>query len=248
VPTSGWHIDANYLSALAPPAGVRTHALFGDVGPRGGGTQLVSGSHRLVHKWFTDHPPPRGTRGEEWRRRYAGDVRGQQMGPHPRWRMTVEDLRMLVDYHYWARDRMFEALAPLTAEQFTRHVANSFPSIRETVVHLYTADWGWHLLWQGLPLTQPPSVDSFPDLASVQTVWQDEERKVRGFVENLREADVGGFWPKFLHVVNHASYHRGQVTMMLRQLGVEVPRSQDMIIFSKERSAMESLQAIASAR
>jgi len=110
--------------------------------------------------------------------------------------MTVEDLRMLVDYHYWARDRMFEALAPLTAEQFTRHVANSFPSIRETVVHLYTADWGWHLLWQGLPLTQPPSVDSFPDLASVQTVWQD---------------------------------------------------SQDMIIFYKERSAMESLQAIASA-
>jgi uncharacterized damage-inducible protein DinB len=77
--------------------------------------------------------------------------------------MTVEDLQVLVDYHYWARDRMFEALAPLTAEQFTRHVANSFPSVRETVVHLYTADRGWHLLWQGLPLTAPPSVDSFPD-------------------------------------------------------------------------------------
>ena len=67
VPTSGWHIDANYLSALIPPAGVRTHALFGDVGPRGGGTQLVSGSHRLVHKWFKDHPPPKGTRGAGFR-------------------------------------------------------------------------------------------------------------------------------------------------------------------------------------
>lgn len=60
---------------------------------------------------------------------------------------------------------------------------------------------------------------------------------VRGFVENLREADVSGFWPKFLHVVNHASYHRGQVTTMLRQLGVAIPRSQDIIIFYKERSA-----------
>ena len=67
MPTSGWHIDANYLSALIPAAGVRTHALFGDVGRRGGGTRLVSGSHRLVHKWFKDHPPPKGTRGGELR-------------------------------------------------------------------------------------------------------------------------------------------------------------------------------------
>lgn len=151
--------------------------------------------------------------------------------------MTVGDLRVLLDYHYWARDRMFEALAPLTADQFTRHLDNSFPSIRDTVVHLYTADWGWHLLWQGQTLTDPPPAASFPDLASVQTAWYDQERHVRGFVGNLREADVGGFWLKLLHLINHASYHRGQVTTMLRQLGVEAPKSQDMIIFSKERSA-----------
>jgi hypothetical protein len=46
---------------------VRSHALFGDVGPRGGGTQLLSGSHRLVHQWFKDHPPPKNTRGSELR-------------------------------------------------------------------------------------------------------------------------------------------------------------------------------------
>ena len=44
VPASGWHADANYLSALSPPAGVRSHALFGDVVPRGGGTLFLSGS------------------------------------------------------------------------------------------------------------------------------------------------------------------------------------------------------------
>ena len=67
VPSSGWHIDANYLSALSPPAGVRTHALFGDVAPRAGGSLIVSGSHRLVHKYFDDHPPPPGTRGATYR-------------------------------------------------------------------------------------------------------------------------------------------------------------------------------------
>lgn len=54
VPARGWHADANYLSALSPPAGVRTHALFGDVARRAGGTLIVSGSHRLVHTCFRD--------------------------------------------------------------------------------------------------------------------------------------------------------------------------------------------------
>jgi hypothetical protein len=68
VPSSGWHADASYLSPLSPPAGLRTHALFGDVARRAGGTLIVSGSHRLVHQYFKAHPPPHGTRGAEYRR------------------------------------------------------------------------------------------------------------------------------------------------------------------------------------
>lgn len=67
VPSSGWHADANYLSALSPPDGVRVHALFGDVAPRAGGSLIVSGSHRLVHRYFTAHPPPKGARGGDYR-------------------------------------------------------------------------------------------------------------------------------------------------------------------------------------
>jgi hypothetical protein len=68
VPSRGWHADANYLSALSPPAGIRTHALLGDVEPRAGGTLFISGSHRLVYKHFTDNPPPPGTRGADCRK------------------------------------------------------------------------------------------------------------------------------------------------------------------------------------
>jgi hypothetical protein len=68
VPARGWHADANYRSALSPPVGVRTHALFGDVAPRAGGSLIVSGSHRLVHRYFQEHPPPRTARGADYRR------------------------------------------------------------------------------------------------------------------------------------------------------------------------------------
>jgi hypothetical protein len=82
VPAGGWHIDANYLSALSPPAGVRTHALFGDVTPRAGGTLIVSGSHRLVHRYFADRPPALGTRGAAFRKllrghAYIGDLHAE---------------------------------------------------------------------------------------------------------------------------------------------------------------------------
>jgi hypothetical protein len=44
-----------------------------------------------------------------------------------------------------------------------------------------------------------------------------------------------GFWQMLQHVVNHASYHRGQITTLLRQLGAEPPKSMDMIAFYRER-------------
>jgi ectoine hydroxylase-related dioxygenase (phytanoyl-CoA dioxygenase family) len=68
IPTSGWHIDAKYTSALSPPGGVKTLALFGDVAPRGGGTQVLSGSHRLIHDWFRQNPPPTGARSADMRK------------------------------------------------------------------------------------------------------------------------------------------------------------------------------------
>jgi uncharacterized damage-inducible protein DinB len=43
------------------------------------------------------------------------------------------------------------------------------------------------------------------------------------------------FWQMVLHVVNHGSYHRGQVTTMLRQLGVAAPRYMDLIVFYREK-------------
>jgi ectoine hydroxylase-related dioxygenase (phytanoyl-CoA dioxygenase family) len=68
VPDKSWHIDANYRSPLFPAGGVKTLALIGEVEPRGGGTQIVSGSHRLVSDWFRRHPPPPTARSAELRK------------------------------------------------------------------------------------------------------------------------------------------------------------------------------------
>lgn len=68
IPTSGCHIDAYYASPLLPARGVKTFALLGDIAPRGGGTLMVNGSHRLVYEWFQENPPSRGARSAQMRR------------------------------------------------------------------------------------------------------------------------------------------------------------------------------------
>src|SRR5262249_24117539 len=67
VPSNGWHVDGDYTGRLRPPSGVKVHAMLTDVEPRCGGTNILSGSHRLVHKWFSEHVPARGTRGVQFR-------------------------------------------------------------------------------------------------------------------------------------------------------------------------------------
>jgi uncharacterized damage-inducible protein DinB len=160
--------------------------------------------------------------------------------------MTTDDLRGLLDYHYWARDRLLNAVEPLAPEQFTRDLGSSFKSIRDTVAHIYGAEWIWHERWRGRAPAALPRADQFDNVAALRSGWSDLERNVRGFVDGLPDRDVGRvfeyqmlsgkpasspFWQMVHHVVNHASYHRGQVTTMLRQLGAAPPQSLDAIAF-----------------
>lgn len=166
--------------------------------------------------------------------------------------MTYEDLRTLLDYHYWARDRLLAAGEALPSEQFTRDMGNSFRSVRDTLAHIVGAETAWLSRWQGNSPTALLPADQFSDVAAVRQVWTKLEPQVRAFLDGLGEqgvtrvfeykllsgaAGASPFWQMLQHVVNHASYHRGQVVTMLRQLGQQPPKSLDMIAFYRERSS-----------
>jgi len=164
--------------------------------------------------------------------------------------VNIQDLRTLLDYHYWARDRIIAALLPITPEEYTRELGSSFTSIQDTLGHVYSAEWAWHQRWTGVSPTAQLPRETFPDVATVRDLWVKTESDVRGFLEQLGEAgiertfeyktlagDPGSsvFWHMLQHVVNHASYHRGQLTTMLRQVGRPAPESMDLIRFYRTR-------------
>lgn len=164
--------------------------------------------------------------------------------------VTPDEARSLFDYHLWARERALAAVDGLTSEQFLRDMGNSFGSVRDTVAHLYGADQAWFQRWNGGSPRGLPAPAGFPDLASLRAAWAELDPKMRAFVAGL-DADglartltyqafsgqTGTFsYQQMLqHLVNHGSYHRGQITTLLRQLGAGPAKGMDLIVWFRER-------------
>jgi uncharacterized damage-inducible protein DinB len=168
--------------------------------------------------------------------------------------VTIDDLKILIEFHYWATRRVLKAVERLTADQFTKNLGNSFPSVRDTLAHLYGADWIWCSRWEGESPTAMPEPEMFPDISSLRTAWDEHEPRVRAMLKRFGDAGVDQpleyvrngvrqsqpFSQTLQHLVNHGSYHRGQVVTMLRQLGAEVPPSTDLIAYFRERAGVPS--------
>ena len=164
--------------------------------------------------------------------------------------MTHGDLSTLIGFNYWARDRMLDSVSALAVDQYVKPMGNSFSSVRDTVVHIYSAEWVWCSRWHGTSPSSPINASDYPDLVGVTSAWRDLEQKIRAFVDGLDDARISDeieyrlmngqasrspIWQMVQHVVNHGTYHRGQVATLLRQLGAR-PASTDLITFHRERT------------
>ena len=165
--------------------------------------------------------------------------------------MTVEDFRLLYDYNAWANRRALDSCAPLTTEQFTRDLGSSFRSVRDTLAHVSGVEWLWLERWRGRSHNTIPPGSDFADFDSLRRRWLEIEHYLMGFVTPLTDADIqrivqhtttfgvpqsAQLWQMLQHLVNHGTYHRGQIATMVRQLGSK-PLSSDLIFFYRERTA-----------
>jgi len=144
---------------------------------------------------------------------------------------------------------VLDACVALSTEQLTRKLGSSYPSVRDTLTHIMFAEWLWLERWSGrYPSGFPP--EDFLDLASVRARWRKIENDLLKFVRALSAPDLervihyrntkgnpfsDPVWQMLQHVVNHGTYHRGQITTLLRQLGA-TPVATDLIAFYRERS------------
>lgn len=163
--------------------------------------------------------------------------------------MNIQEARGLINYTYWARDRVLNAADAVTDEQFITVVTSSFGSLRDTLVHVLSAESIWLSRWKGEVRSGMLSAADFPNCAAVRNAWQEEERRMRSFFETVNDEGLAKvidyralngqpfsspLFQMLQHVVNHGSYHRGQVTTLLRQHGAAPPKALDLIVFYRE--------------
>ncbi len=164
--------------------------------------------------------------------------------------MNVEAIVRLYAYNKWANARFVAAAAALTEPQFTAQVASSFPSVRDTLAHIVWVELAWLRRWQGESAGAPPPWLDSPTLPTLRGRLEEIERErdrylaqlstdqlertvhyrlLSGTARSSRLADL------LVHVVNHSTYHRGQLTTILRQVGAAPPKS-DFELFAGENA------------
>lgn len=157
--------------------------------------------------------------------------------------MTKQEILTLFDYDAWATDRVLETVAALTEEQYTKDLGSSFGGVRGTLVHTYGAQWIWLQRWKGTSPAQIIKAEEIPTFAGLKERWSAWRNDLHAFLDPLTEEqlqskltykDIRGnqysqpLYHQMQHLVNHSTYHRGQITTMLRQLGAK-PVSTDLI-------------------
>jgi len=159
--------------------------------------------------------------------------------------MDTQALVHQLRYSAWARRRVLTSAALLSPEELRRGLGNSFGSAHSTLVHIFQADSIWWDRLMGKPTTSLDSYAAPPEFSEFEAKWLalhdayvswGEKLDPAGWDRIVPHRNIEGkafeapVWQIVLHVVNHASYHRGQITTMLRQLG-HTPVGTDLITY-----------------
>jgi uncharacterized damage-inducible protein DinB len=169
--------------------------------------------------------------------------------------MSRDDIQLLYEYDRWANGRVLQIVATLSAEQFTRDLGGSFRSVRDTLLHILAGEWTWLTYWSEPSLGSAFlselrsrrealfNPNAFPDVTSVQSKWFEVEKQQIEFVSRVTDQSLQAMVPfrttqvhlagLMQHLANHSTYHRGQIALMLRQLGA-TPVATDFHVFLVE--------------
>ncbi len=165
--------------------------------------------------------------------------------------MTKEYFIELSEYNIWANDIACSWLEKISDEQWKTPVISSFPSLYETVLHLAASEKLWverlkkytkleilvntfngskeHLIniWKKASLDFKNFIEHMPD----------DQFQEKLLFKNTKGVEFNQpYYQLLAHVINHATYHRGQLVTMLRQVGFTDVSSVDMTTYFRSFS------------
>ncbi len=163
--------------------------------------------------------------------------------------IPAETARQHLSYTRWASRKLVEAAASLTEEERTRDFRHADKSVLGTLVHIFAADRAWLGRITGNPVTRFLDAEADMKLSVLENDWPALHERWLAWASGLDDQamlastsykDLKGnphatpLWQILLHVVNHATHHRGQVSAMMRAMG-HTPPPLDLIFYYREK-------------
>ncbi|HXZ18463.1 MAG TPA: DinB family protein [Candidatus Acidoferrales bacterium] len=157
--------------------------------------------------------------------------------------MNQDEVRTLFAFNAWANHRVLQACSALTPAEFTHPATSSFPTVCDTLRHIMGVEWLYLERLHGRYPTELLPSEKFESVAQFEARWEGIKK---GLEDYVRSPDLGDLeriieyrniqgkhfrYPLgalLQHVVNHSTYHRGQVATQLRELGAK-PLSTDLL-------------------
>jgi uncharacterized damage-inducible protein DinB len=148
--------------------------------------------------------------------------------------MNKQYFTALADYNSWANNKAIEWLYQIDDDRWNLVITSSFSSIKQTAIHIASAEKIWIDFWKNVPDPVYLSVAFKGSKHDLIDIWKLASAGVKDFIEKYREDDYlqpvtfsypnGAtgqmeFWQTFAHLINHSTYHRGQLVTLLRQAG-----------------------------
>lgn len=161
--------------------------------------------------------------------------------------MNDSILKDYARYNLWANKQFITWLENASEEQLNQEIESSFSTIRSTLIHLWGAEHGWLTALQETPWGRPYAGEEFEGSnTELMQGFKSTTELFTDFVLQLSDAEFteirtrGEGKPEdtveeiILHVFNHATFHRGQLVTLGRQVGLKQPPRTDYIYYIRE--------------
>jgi len=159
-------------------------------------------------------------------------------------------IQRLYAFHHWATDRVLDALSPASVEQLDREWGGSFGTGRALLRHVIGVERLWCDRWSGRSAKSLPDYPRTHAGREFRAEWEKIKKDQRRFIDTLTPAQLAGnltyvnmkgetwtyaFSDILFHCANHGTYHRGQITHLLRDLGLPAPSTDFLDFADQER-------------
>ena len=156
--------------------------------------------------------------------------------------MNANAFRHFYEYHFSQNRKIWEQVALLSQQEYTRYTNYSYGSARDLIVHMINVDKSWFTGLRGEEAPEWMAPGEIEERSQLRLYWDEVEGQMRAYLAGLTDDQLNGkpfppgedenllAWQVLLHVVNHGTDHRAQLLRILHDMGVNTV-SQDYIFY-----------------